>query len=172
MKKLLLIGLGFILFIVGCHNFSTDPQEVDDIKTEALYFSLQVIGSIIDQDIVTFKTFFLDSIYTLDGDGQFPILESNIEEIFNTTLYHSGIDSNTTMNDYYSNYTSTTSTYDEAKEYFIKKHDYELPQFDWITSNDYFYIAEITGSKIIWDDWNIFLVSKINNKWWLKAASG
>ena len=172
MKKLLLVRLSFLLLIVGCDNNPSSSNELVDIKTEALNFSLQVIESIIKQDVITFKTFYLDSLWDMHQDEQFAISEEMIEEMFTSLLYHSTIASTATMNDYYSNYTSTIYSYDEFSEYAIAKWNYELPQFDWITSNDYFYagVPIDNGIAIIWDDFNHFLISRINNKWWIKAV--
>ena len=49
-----------------------------------------------------------------------------------------------------------------------------MPQYTWITSNDFIYYGALVenGIEIIWNDANIFLVSKTDNKWWFKAASG
>ena len=60
MKKLLILAL----LIGGCDKDSSLPVETTDSdnKTEALNFSLQIIESIIDQDVATYKTFFRDSI--------------------------------------------------------------------------------------------------------------
>ena len=69
MKKLILLAL-----LIGvCDKDSSSLVETTDSdnKTDALNFSLQIIESIIDQDVATFKTFFLDSLWTMDGDGHF-----------------------------------------------------------------------------------------------------
>ena len=150
MKKLLLILrirrqtiLLIALLIVGCDKNPSSSNELVDIKTEALNFSLQVIESIIKRDFTTYKTSFLDSIWDMHQDEQFAISEEDIEEMFSGTLYYSTINSTTTMNDYYSNYTPTIYTKDEFNEYAIEKWtNYELPQLDGMISNDYFYILQ------------------------------
>ena len=162
-----------VIFLIFSCKGVLKPEDIKvNIKTEALNFSLQIIESIIKQDVITFKTFYLDSLWDMHQDEQFAISEEMIEEMFTSLLYHSTIASTTTMNDYYSNYTSTIYTYDEFSEYAIAKWNYELPQFDWITSNDYFYagVPIDNGIAIIWEDFNHFLISRINNKWWIKAV--
>ena len=105
----------------GCDKDSSSPLETTDSdnKTEALNFSLQIIESIIDQDVANYKTFFLDSIWLMDVDGSFPLSEGMIEEIFSNILYSSDIDTNTTMDDYHANFTPTIYTFDEYNDLFI-----------------------------------------------------
>ena len=158
MKKLLIIAL----LIFSCKGVLKHDETESDNKTEALNFSLQIIESIIDQDIATFKTFFLDSVWAMDGDGPILLSERIIEEIFSGILNNSAIDANTTMDDYYTNYTPTIYTFDE------------FPEYTWITSNDFIYYGALVenGVEIIWDDANYFMITKIDDKWWFKAASG
>ena len=161
-----------LLLIVGCDKDSSSPVETTDSdnKTEALNFSLQIIESIIDQDVATYKTFFRDSIWLMDGDGPFPFSE----EMFSNILYSSTINTNTTMDDYYANYTATIYTFDEFNEFIMEMWGDQMPEYTWITSNDFIYYGLLVdnGIEIIWEDANVFLVSKIDNKWWFKAASG
>jgi len=173
MKKLILLS---ILFIVGCDKDSSSPVETTDSdnKTEALNFSLQIIESIIDQDVATYKTFFSDSIWLMDGDGPLPFSEGMIEEMFSNILYSSTIDTNTTMDDYYANYTATIYTFDEFNKFIMGMWGDQMPEYTWITSNDFIYYGLLVdnGIEIIWEDANVFIVSKVDNKWWFKAASG
>ena len=164
-----------VIFLIFSCKGVLKPEDIKvDMKTEALNFSLQIIESIIKQDVITYKTFFMDSIYTLDGDGQFPLSEDILDERFASILYLSNIDSNTTMDDYNANYTPTIFTYDEFTEYVLEELNWELPKYAWITTNDYIFYGVLVenGIEIIWDDANVFLVSKIDNKWWYKASSG
>ena len=172
MKKLILLAL-----LIGvCDKDSSSLVETTDSdnKTDALNFSLQIIESIIDQDVATFKTFFLDSLWTMDGDGQFSLSDGIIEEIFSGILSNSAIDANTTMDDYHTNYTPNIYTFDEFNNYALEVWSETFPQYTWITSNDFIFFGHLkeNGIEIIWDDMNLFLVTKIDNKWWFKAASG
>ena len=173
MKKLILLS---ILLIVGCDKDSSSLVETTDSdnKTEALNFSLQIIESIIDQDVATYKTFFRDSIWLMDGDGPFPFSEGMIEEMFSNILYSSTIDTNTTMDDYHTNYTPNIYTFDEFNNYALEMWGETFPQYTWITSNDFIFFGHLkeNGIEIIWDDMNLFLVTKMDNKWWFKAVSG
>ena len=169
MKKLLIIAL----LIFSCKGVLKHDETESDNKTEALNFSLQIIESIIDQDIATFKTFFLDSLWTMDGDGQIPLSDGMIEEMFSGILNNSAIDANTTMDDYYTNYTPTIYTFDEFNEFIMEMWGDEFPEYTWITSNDFIYYGALVenGVEIIWDDANYFMITKIDDKWWFKAAS-
>ena len=136
MNKLLILAL----LIGGCGNDSSSPLETTDSdnKTEALNFSLQIIESIIDQDVATYKTFFLDSVWLMDGDGPISLSEGMIEEIFSGILYSSAIDTNTTMDDYHSNFTPTIYTFDEYNDLFINGY---MQPFEWLTLNDFVYVG-------------------------------
>jgi len=110
----------------------------------------------------------------MDGDGQIPLSDGMIEEMFSSILNNSAFDANTSMDDYYTNYTPTIYTFDEFNEFIMEMWGDEFPEYTWITSNDFIYYGALVenGVEIIWDDANYFMITNIDDKWWFKAASG
>ena len=177
MKRMNVIIALFITMIVvfsGCLSTQSDEEEVETqfLKDEAYEFSLSVVISLINGDWHYYDDL-NETIYILDGDGIVTkddwfdiVLENHYPFSVNTT--HISIEN------YHEAYDSRIYTLKECRDSFPGLLDassgYYTP-----SNNDYLFVGgDLKEGKdaLIWDDFLIFMVTKIGDEWKVNGITG
>ena len=163
---ILLIAISF--FIISCSD-DDNPTETnsEELKEEAIEFSLQIINCYFTQDAVTYKNSLPEILYQIDPE----------EPPFETEHF---IVSNVLSSTDYSSY--TLDQYKETYDYKIWEHeDYSVDSEQWLsqltywspTEDDYLFLGHNTlEGKEGFMDYKplIFFVTKASGSWKLKAT--
>ncbi len=156
-----LIALSLVIF--NCSSPQGESEE--DLKEEAMTFSLKVVEAYIEKDTVAYKTFLTDSLYFLES-WEKPWATSDI----NLTSLFSGFDyTEYSMDDY-------KETYDPVvMEYELYKNMLDEMVYWQPGEKDYLFIGHRTKegkTEFMWDDLLGFMVSKRTGKWKIRAVAG
>lgn len=170
MREVLAAGVcALLLFFSGCVSVNEEQ-----VKEEALDFSLEIVGTYLTGDVDRFCSFFTDPLYTLEDEGPFSRSEV-IRDLKARTPFPAGYDySGYTMEDYLEVYEPRVLEFDEYMKEYPGLETLEVG--GWSPGEDDFLFV---GSKtrpgregFLWDDLLIFMVTDRSGEWELIALSG
>lgn len=141
------------------------PEEID-YSDSAYQFSLRVIETYLTADSSLFRTYLADTIYTLDDDTPFLSDTMQLTSIFSIVRDYSIY----TIDDYLNTYDPEVHYKDSIFSYF----DSTLSTWS-ISMHDYIFVGnrlKADKTELIWSDLLVFVVTKKDGFWKLKAFSG
>src|SRR6056297_2254452 len=110
-KLTVLVLLVTFSVLFNCDS-STDPEDNQNLKEEALEFSLDVIETFLEQDTATYQSYLRDTLY-ISESWEEPVLTSTIPD---SVSLPRGNFSGYTMEDFHDNYETTIYSYSELME--------------------------------------------------------
>ena len=153
-----------------------DCNEDANLESEALAFALQYLESIVDENYEMFNSSFSiqDSLYFLESwESGLIVTQELIDNLFYSLS--GNISDDVTMELFLNNHSPFIKTYEEMNEFALEYWgDDFFPQPYWWGINDFIFFAPVNNNslEIIWEDILLFVISKSNDSWYIKAFSG
>ncbi|MFV0346758.1 MAG: hypothetical protein ACK5IQ_11010 [Bacteroidales bacterium] len=168
MKYIIILSALLISFNV----FAEDNTKQAKLRQEAREFSLSVVQTYFDEDFNKYWSFVSDTIIILPANKVIPI--ADMKDALCSSLKRAIRNKDKTFQDYLDSYKVEILTKEELEDMFGKP----IPESAMSSDSDFFFMGNNAKESIasfedfIWDDFFLFLVRKVDGKWFLKGFAG